>query len=183
LPKITLGWLRLRAVWLFVLAFLFFAKPTPLLLTIGAGLAVVGLAVRAWAAGSISKNHELSTGGPYAFTRNPLYLGSFFLGLGSTLAGGRWEFVAVFLAFFGLVYSKTMRREEAVLEELFGERFRLYAASVPRLVPRLVAAQVPGTNSGADFRLSQYRDNREWEALVGAVGAFGYLTVKMILAG
>lgn len=180
MPKITLGWLRLRAVWLFVLAFLFFAEPTPLLLMIGGVLAGVGLAVRAWAAGVISKNHELSTSGPYAFTRNPLYLGSFFLGLGSTLAGGRWEFVVVFLAFFGLVYSKTMRREEILLEQLFGDRYRVYAASVPLLVPRLFAYPTPGSSPTRDFRFSQYRDNREWEALVGAVGAFGYLAVKMI---
>jgi protein-S-isoprenylcysteine O-methyltransferase Ste14 len=181
LPKLTLGWLRLRAVWLFVIPFLFLAKPTPTLLAVGAVLSVIGLSIRAWAAGVISKNHELSTGGPYAFTRNPLYLGSLILGFGATLAGGRWEFVVAFLGFFAIVYGSTMRREELLLEELFGDRFRAYAASVPLLAPRLGPFQSPG-EPPSRFSLAQYRDNREWEALLGALAAFAFLTAKMIYA-
>ncbi|HEU4837195.1 MAG TPA: methyltransferase, partial [Pyrinomonadaceae bacterium] len=69
-------------------AFIFFARPTPRALLIGASVSVLGLALRAWAAGHIRKNAQLATSGPYAFTRNPLYLGSFLLGLGFTIASG-----------------------------------------------------------------------------------------------
>ncbi|HZD05008.1 MAG TPA: methyltransferase, partial [Longimicrobiales bacterium] len=102
-------WLRLRAVWLLVIPFLWLARPTPALLATGAGLAAVGLAVRAWAAGFIHKERELTTAGPYAYTRNPLYLGSFLVGIGVTVAGGRWLFVVFFLVFFVLVYGRTIR--------------------------------------------------------------------------
>src|SRR6476659_4446180 len=76
--------------------FIFFAKPTPRALLIGGSISLLGLALRGWAAGHIRKNAELATSGPYAFTRNPLYLGSFFLGLGFTIASGRWELAVLF---------------------------------------------------------------------------------------
>src|SRR3982751_6758022 len=69
--------------------FIFFARPTPKALVAGASVSILGLAIRAWAAGHIRKNAQLATSGPYAFTRNPLYLGSFLLGLGFTIASGR----------------------------------------------------------------------------------------------
>ncbi len=75
--------------------FIVLARPTPRALLIGAGVSLIGLGIRAWAAGHIRKNAELATSGPYAFTRNPLYLGSFFLGLGFTIASGRWELAAL----------------------------------------------------------------------------------------
>src|ERR1044072_2657620 len=58
-------------------AFIFFARPTPKAFAIGASVSLLGLALRAWAAGHIRKNAQLATSGPYAFTRNPLYLDCF----------------------------------------------------------------------------------------------------------
>src|SRR5687768_1547746 len=80
--------------------FLFFARPTPTALAAGAFVSVLGLAIRAWAAGHIRKNAQLATSGPYAFTRNPLYFGSFLLGLGFTIASGRWYLAVLFAALF-----------------------------------------------------------------------------------
>ena len=84
----------------FACAALFFllARPTPLTLLVGAIVAAPGLALRAWASGHLRKNESLAIGGPYAYTRNPLYLGSFLLGLGFTIAAGRWFLVIVFAA-------------------------------------------------------------------------------------
>jgi len=177
---VSMRWLRLRAVWLLVLPFLWLARPTPLLLVAGAALGLVGLAIRAWAAGVIHKDRVLSTSGPYAFTRNPLYLGSLLLGVGTTLAGGRVLFLVAFLVFFALVYGPTMKREEEQLEEIFGERFRHYAARVPLLAPRPVPYQAPGALEGGAFSVACYRRNREWEALLGAAAGFAFLAFKML---
>jgi len=162
------------------LPFLWLAAPTPGLLLAGVLLAAVGLAIRAWAAGVIHKDRELTTSGPYAFTRNPLYLGSLLLGLGTVIAGGKWVFVLAFLAFFAVVYGRTMKHEEALLEEAFSERYRHYAAQVPLLVPRLAPYRAPGASAGSGFSVTRYHRNREWEALVGAAAGFAFLVVKML---
>lgn len=171
--------LRLRAVWLIVLPFLWFAAPTPTALLVGAGLAALGLWIRGWSAGTIHKDEELTTSGPYAFTRNPLYLGSFFIGLGVSLAGGHWVWPTIFLMFYGAVYSKTMAGEADHLSELFPERYAEYAAEVPVFFPRATPFRAPLGQTGG-FRWAQYRRNREWEATLGAVAAFGLLAAKSL---
>ncbi len=182
---ISLRKLRLRAVWLLIIPFYYFAEPYPSGLALGVALGAVGLAIRAWAAGSIEKNRELAIAGPYAYTRNPLYLGSFFLGLGATTAGGQWVFMALFLTFYLSVYRATARREEAELLEAFGEPYRLYSAAVPFFVPRFApyrgADNAPGAGRG--FSVAQYVRNREWEAGLGALAAYGVLVLKMVLLG
>jgi protein-S-isoprenylcysteine O-methyltransferase Ste14 len=174
--------LRLRAVWLLILPFFWFARPTPLLLEVGVALGVLGLLIRGWAAGTIHKEKELTTTGPYAFTRNPLYVGSFFLGLGVTLAGGHWIWPAVFGAFYLGVYGRTMSGEAALLTGLFGDRFRDYAAHVPAFVPRLTPYRAPGVEGGG-FTFAQYKRNREWEAGLGALAGFGFLAAKYFFLG
>lgn len=174
----NLNRLRLKAVWLLVLPFLILARPTPSLLAIGAVVAAVGLIVRAWAAGTIHKESQLTTSGPYAFTRNPLYVGSFFIGLGVTVAGGQWIWSALFVVFFVGVYARTMAVEAARLTELYGDRYRDYARNVPAFLPRVTPYRPAGGARTAGFRLDQYVRNREWEALLGGVGAFAFLTAK-----
>lgn len=174
--------LRLRAVWLLVIPFLWLCRPTPVLLAVGAPVAVLGLLLRGWAAGTIEKERELATGGPYAHTRNPLYLGSFLLGLGLTTAGGHWAWPALFLAFYAVAYGRTMAAEARLLEERFGERYRSWAAAVPALLPRVT----PWREAGADpdgFTWARYRRNREWEAALGALAGFSFLALKAWLAG
>ena len=174
----------MKAVWLLVLPFFYFAAPEGPVLAVGAASGAMGLAIRAWAAGSICKDRELATGGPYAYTRNPLYLGSFILGTGVTVAGGRWVFVALFLVFFLSVYRATALREARDLEDRFGDAYRVYAAHVPRFLPRLSAYR-SGEDSpfSGGFSLAQYGRNREWEAGLGALAGFGFLALKMTLLG
>lgn len=128
---------RLKAIWLLLVPFLILARPTPGLLLVGGVVALLGLAVRAWAAGCIRKDRELAITGPYAHARNPLYLGSLLIGVGVTLAGGRWYFVVLFLLFFVVIYRRTMLDEEEGLEEEFGDTYRRYREAVPALLPRL----------------------------------------------
>lgn len=177
-PAVNLTRLRLKAVWLLILPFLVFASPTWSLLSIGALVAVVGLVIRGWAAGTIHKQKQLTTSGPYAFTRNPLYLGSFLIGLGVTVAGGHWIWPTLFLVFFVGIYSRTMAREAARLTELYGERYRAYARAVPAFLPRLTPYRPEAGGQTAGFRTEQYRRNREWEAFLGGVAAFVFLAAK-----
>ncbi len=174
--------LRLRSIWLLVLPFLWFSRPTPTLLVVGVTLAALGLCLRGWSAGTIHKDESLTTTGPYAFTRNPLYLGSFLIGAGVSVSGGHWIWPAAFLLFFGVVYSRTIIGEDHHLAELFGERYREYASRVPPFLPRLKpsrASELPG-GVPAGFRWEQYLRNREWEASLGFLAAFGFLAARAI---
>lgn len=181
--------LRLRAVWLLVVPFFWLARPTGMGLAVGAAVASVGLALRAWASGVIRKERELATTGPFAHTRNPLYLGSLLLGLGVTMAGGHWVWPVLFLAFYALVYGRTMAAEDALLAERFGERFRRWAGEVPALRPRWTAWKetpdgpigTPDPGAPQRFTWSRYRANREWEAALGFAAGFGLLAVKWTL--
>jgi len=180
--RLDLRKLRLRAVWLLIIPFYIYASPSTILLAWGAGLSTVGLALRAWAAGSIQKDRELATTGPYAHTRNPLYLGSFFLGSGVTVAGGQWALGVALLAFFVLVYRATVLREVSELEARFGGRYRVYRAQVPSVLPRLTAYKGESSDSApVKFSRARYMRNREWEAALGAAVAFGLLALKLEL--
>jgi len=174
---VSLRRIRLRAVVLLILLYLWLASPTLALLGAGAPLVLAGLLLRGWAAGTIEKERELATGGPYGFTRNPLYLGSLLLGAGIAVAGGHWAWPALFLGFFTAVYVPTMASEHRLLVELFGDRYRAYAAQVPALVPRLSPWREPGTEADG-FRWVRYLRNREWEAALGAVTAVAFLALK-----
>lgn len=172
-------WIRLRAPWLMVPIFLIAARPTVPLLLIGLVPAAAGALLRTWASGTIRKNNVLTTGGPYAHTRNPLYLGTFLVGIGVTIAGGSWPFLAIFVLFFLVVYGRTMRAEERRLDELFGERYRAYAAAVPLFVPRL-RPYVPMEPHATEFMLRRYFSHREYEFALGVISGFLVLAAKML---
>lgn len=176
--SLSLRWLRLKAVWVLAVPFLVFARPTPALLLTGVALAAPGLGLRAWAAGHIRKDRELSISGPYAHTRNPLYVGSFLIGMGVVVAGGRWWFLVLFGLVFILLYGRTILGEASLLEDLFGDEYRRYARNVPLVVPRPGAWKPDGTTGGR-FELRRWRQNREYEALAGTLTAFAILTAKM----
>ena len=170
-------------VWLLVLPFLWFSQPTTGLFAIGVALAAVGLLLRGWAAGTICKDESLTTSGPYAYTRNPLYVGSLLIGLGVTLAGGHWIWPALFLAFYVAVYGRTMSGEAELLTALFGERFLHYAGAVPALLPRLTRYRPHQLDADGGIRVSRYMRNNEWEALLGAGAAFAFLAMKQSWLG
>ena len=157
--------------------YLLLARPTPKLLLCGAALAFAGLSLRAWAAGHLAKNQRLATGGPYGYTRNPLYLGSALMGLGGALAGRSWLIGAAFAALFVLVYWPVMQREARFLRKEFPQSFQPYASQVPCFFPRLSSRL--GGGERFDWRL--YLRNREYKAAAGYAGMMLFLAVKMWL--
>ncbi len=157
--------------------FLLLARPRPATLAVGASISVVGLLLRAWAAGHIKKNDELAVSGPYAFTRNPLYLGSFLLGLGFTVGAGRWLLGILFAVLFLGIYLPVMRVESATMERLFGEVFREYALAVPLFFPRLTPYK---KGSRIEFDRSLYMRYREYRAALGLAVAWLLMILKAL---
>ena len=157
--------------------FFVFARPRPLTLIVGAVVAVPGLALRAWATGHLRKNAALATTGPYAYTRNPLYLGSFLIGVGFTIATGRWFLGIAFAALFLGIYVPVMRVESRTLAALFGESYQRYAQAVPLFLPRLLRYEQAG---GAETRFEPelYRRYREYRAAIGLVVAWTVLALE-----
>lgn len=143
----------------------------------------IGLLLRGWSAGTIRKGETLTTSGPYAFVRNPLYVGSFLIGAGLALAGGSWLWLVLFLGFFVTVYGPTVGAEAERLTERFGQRYVDYAARVPAFVPRLTPFRAGDADLAASFTWAQYRRNREWEALLGAAGAYVALALRLAWFG
>ena len=170
---------RTSAVWLLVVPFLWFASPTLSTCLAGGAVAITGVAIRAWAAGTIQKNVRLATAGPYALVRHPLYVGGLFIGLGLTLAGGHWIWPTTFLLFYVRMYSGTIGCEEEQLERLFGDDFRVYRARVPRVLPRLLFGRSGSLEGG--FTLAQYMRNGEWNVLLGVGAGLGLLAGKIAL--
>lgn len=155
--------------------FIVFAHPRPVTLLIGALVSVVGLLIRAWASGHIQKNSKLATSGPYAYTRNPLYLGSFILGLGFTIAAGRWWLGLLFALLFLGIYFPVMRVESATMGQLFGDDFRNYSQAVPLFFPRPIPYRSP---ENTVFDPSLYLRYREYRAGLGLLVAWGLLVFK-----
>jgi protein-S-isoprenylcysteine O-methyltransferase Ste14 len=171
--------IRLRSVWLLVIPFLWWARPTPATLSLGGGLAALGLLIRGLSAGHIRKDRALATSGPYAHTRNPLYLGTLVLGVGVTVAGGKALFVVLFMVFFLVIYARTMRSEARFLEGEFGESYEDYRRRVPVLLPRITPYRTPDRANRGRFSFDQYRRNREYEALLGVLAGFTLLVMRM----
>lgn len=159
------------------LAYLVFSQPTRALLLAGAAVALAGVALRALAAGYLEKNVGLATSGPYAWTRNPLYLGSSLVGSGFALAGGSWVWGLAFLGFFFAIYWPVMHREEDALRAQFGEEYERYANSASLFFPTGRSAMAQGER----FRWQRYRKNREYRALGGFLAAVIFLALKMVL--
>jgi protein-S-isoprenylcysteine O-methyltransferase Ste14 len=170
---------RLRVLFGFLMAaaFLWFSAPDAVSLAVGIPVSMLGLALRAWAAGHLEKNRELAQSGPYARVRNPLYLGTLTVAAGLAMASRRWELGALFAAVFGLVYLPAVELEEQHLRSLFPE-FEEYAQRVPRLIPRFGTVRGPGR----PFQGAVYRRNREYEALAGYLAGVAVLVWKVVRA-
>jgi protein-S-isoprenylcysteine O-methyltransferase Ste14 len=171
---------RVRVPLGFVFAVLYFwlARPTWRFLAIGALVILPGLLIRALASGHVRKNEALATSGPYAYTRNPLYLGSLLMGAGFAVAARSWWVGAVLVAMFVAIYLPVIRDEEAFLRQKFPE-FEEYARRVPRMLPRITPHSRAGEASG--FSLDLYLRHREYNALLGALAMLAALIVKMKL--
>ncbi len=166
--------IRVPLGFIFAGVFIVFAQPGVVTLAAGTGVAVVGLLMRAWASGHIRKARELAISGPYGYTRNPLYLGSFLMGVGFTVASGVWWLALLFSALFIGIYLPVMRVEKDDIRRIFGHEYDEYAENVPMLIPRLTVWRRTGTKF--DFQL--YLQYREYRAAIGVFIAIGVLAAK-----
>lgn len=171
--------IRVPLGFLFTIVFVIFARPTPLSLSIGIGFMIVGLLIRGWASGHIKKAETLAVTGPYAFTRNPLYLGSFVLGVGFTAASNVWWLAALFSLLFIGIYLPVMRVEDGDMQSIFGEDFEEYRRHVPLFVPRLV----PWKKMSGKFDFRLYLRYREYRAAIGGGVAVAALAAKVYFFG
>ena len=175
---------RIRVPLGFVFAgvFLWLAEPTWKTMLLSLLLVVPGVWLRAYAAGYVRKNAELTRTGPYAYTRNPLYLGSMMIAFGFAVGAASWIIFIALAILFAAIYIPTIQGEEGYLREHFAG-FNEYAAKVPRLLPRLTAAEFPenANASGGRFSAGQWRHHREYNALMGAGAIYLALAVRLFL--
>jgi len=159
----------------FTALYLWLATPTVVSMLIGSALIIPGLAIRALASGHVQKNEQLTTTGPYAHTRNPLYLGSLILAVGFAISARNWWIGAGLILIFLAIYLPVIRGEEAFLGQHFPE-FAEYARQVPRLLPRLSSF----SDGRGTFSWDLYWKHREYNATLGAVAMMAALTIKLL---
>jgi protein-S-isoprenylcysteine O-methyltransferase Ste14 len=169
---------RIRVPLGFAFAVLYFwlAKPSVQSILLGAALVIPGLVIRALASGYLQKNEQLATGGPYAYIRNPLYLGSLILSVGFALAARSWWIVAGIVILFFVIYLPVIRSEETFLRGRFPQ-FDEYARKVPSLLPRLSRFG----KGGGSFSWELYWKHREYNAALGSLAMMAGLLAKILM--
>jgi protein-S-isoprenylcysteine O-methyltransferase Ste14 len=171
--------IRVPLGFLFAVLYFWLAWPSWGSLTLGSILILPGLLIRALASGHVRKNESLATSGPYAYTRNPLYLGSLLIGMGfAVVARSWWVGVALVVMFFA-IYVPVIRDEEAFLRKAFPD-FEEYARRVPRMLPRLTPHS-SDEEASVGFSMDLYLKHREYNALLGALGIMAALVLKLVL--
>ena len=167
--------LRVPSGYLIVAVFGWFSHPSRLSLEAGAPIALLGLALRAWAAGCLAKNMELAKAGPYAYTRNPLYVGTLVVAAGLSIAARSVFLGGLFAAVFVLVYLPVIQNEQEHLQRLF-PGYAEYSLDVPMLWPRLTPAwKLPNP-----FRIALYLKNQEYLAGLGFTAGMLFLVWKLL---
>lgn len=158
---------RVRLGFVVAAAALGLARPTSRSLAIGALVAVVGEAIRIWAAGHLEKGREVTSSGPYRFTRHPLYLGSSIIGLGLAIASASWIVWALIVAYLTATFTSAIRSEEGHLTQKFGDTYPAYRDG------RVVDAR-------RTFSVARVMANREYRAMAGLAAALALLSWKAL---
>lgn len=174
LRKFFEGRRRFQIAWIFAFLLLFSAKQYPSLF--GALVCFIGATLRFWASGYLRKEAKLAVGGPYAHTRNPLYLGTFIMALGAVVSVGAWALALVMGFVFFINYHYVIEHEEQKLPSYFGASYLDYCNLVPRFWPRMAAASVEERkkiNSDDEvfsFSYELAKKNRAFEAYYSFLG-------------
>ena len=168
----TVARLRVPGGFLLVGAFAWLSSPDAQSLSLGIPVSIAGLVLRGWAAGHLRKNTSLAMSGPYAWVRNPLYLGTLIVAAGLVIASQRWELAVLFALVFAFVYFPVIELEEQHLRKLFPD-FERYCQLVPMLWP-----SGRKTESRQHFEFSQYWRNEEYNAVLGFVAGLVLLLWK-----
>ena len=153
------------------------AQPTLLTFLAGIVLMTAGATVRFLSAGTLVKFEGVTDTGIYAHTRNPLYAGSFLIGLGACIMGGDPLFLGAFLVVFPLYYWRVIRREERYLDRRYGDAYQRYVAAVPRIVPRRFDLHTVFEHSAPFLAVK----NRELKTVWGILAVWALLAVKMAI--
>jgi len=159
----------------FAALYLWLAQPSWKSMLLGLLLIIPGLLIRALASGYVQKNEQLTTTGPYAYTRNPLYLGSLMLALGFAVAARSWWIAASLAILFLVIYLPVIRAEETFLRSRFPE-FDEYARQVPQLLPR----PTPFRPYRQSFSWRLYGKHREYNAALGTLIMLAALSAKLL---
>lgn len=168
--------IRVPLGFAFAIFYVWAARPTWFSIAIGLLITIPGIALRALASGHVKKNEELTTTGPYAYVRNPLYLGSLIMAIGFAIAAqSAWVLLIIVVMFFA-IYLPVIRGEEAYLRAVFPS-FDAYSQNVPRLWPRLR----PYRDGAAGFSSRLYWRHREYNAVLGTAAILAALVVKLWL--
>ena len=168
--------IRIPVGFVTAIIFVWLARPTRTSVIVGALVMIPGLLLRGLASGHVQKDKQLTTSGPYAYTRNPLYLGSLMMAAGFAVAARSWWIVAIMVVMFALIYVPVIAGEEGFLRQTFPE-YADYARHVPRMFPRLTHY---GDQRSA-YSSERYWKHREYQASVGCAAMLAILIGKMIL--
>ncbi len=167
--------LRVPLGFAFAILYVWLARPTGTSLLIGGLLLVPGLMLRALASGHVQKDKQLTITGPYAYTRNPLYLGSLILAAGFAVAARNWWIVGTMVVIFGLIYIPVIAGEESFLRHTFPE-YDDYARHVPRMLPRFTRYR----DQKATYSSERYWKHREYQAALGCAALLVILVIKLV---
>ena len=167
--------IRVPLGFVFAVVYVWLARPSRMSILTGGLLVLPGLLLRGLASGHVKKNEQLTTSGPYAYTRNPLYLGSLLLAAGFSIAARSWWIVGLALLMFAVIYIPVIAGEERFLRSAFPE-FDDYTRRVPRLFPRLT----PHGSQPGGFSSELYWKHREYQAALGSLAALAILIAKLV---
>ena len=167
--------IRVPLGFAFAILYIWMARPTRTSLLAGALLLLPGLLLRGFASGHLQKDKQLTISGPYAYTRNPLYLGSLILAAGFAVAARSWWIVTVMVAIFAAIYIPVIAGEERYLRHTF-PGYDDYARHVPRILPRLT----PYGSQQSAYSSERYWKHREYRALIGCAVILGILVLKLV---
>jgi hypothetical protein len=170
--------IRVPTGFLFAAFYLWRARPSVVSLAWSLPLVLPGLLLRAYASGYVKKNAELTVTGPYAYTRNPLYLGSVLMAFGFAAASRSWWITVLLALLFTIIYVPTIYSEEQFLRATF-PAFAGYSQRVPRLLPRLTPARTLGGEGS--FSGALYRQHHEYNSLLGACAVYAVLAATLWL--
>jgi protein-S-isoprenylcysteine O-methyltransferase Ste14 len=173
----VLNRLRVRSGVFLALAVVLLARPTWTSILLGILVSMAGLAVRAWASGHLIKDKALAISGPYRYSRNPLYVGNFLLGIGVVVGARSWWVLGLFVIYYGVFYPLIIRREKDRMKKLFPDQYEEYGKKVPLFFPSL-RKRLPAKGK---FNWALYMRNKEYRALQGTVLVWLVLATKLLI--